>query len=241
MANNHSCDQHTAGFLATRRAVLARGMQPLGIAGAQPLRLDVHGIRVAFMAYTYGLNVAGEGPALLNGEAVRADLAAAADADYRIVMLHWGVEYQRLPQPQQVALADSLLAWGADAVIGGHPHVIQPMRRDERGLAAFSLGNFISAQRDGNPAQRYSEDGVMLTLRLMKTDGATTLADVTATPTWVLRYPRAAGGWHYTVLPADTAWPDANTGQRLRQSAADTRSILAAPLPAPSADKEVLD
>lgn len=64
--------------------------------------------------------------------------------------MHWGIEYVLLPNRNQKDLADFLIDSGVDIIIGGHPHVIQPMevlhssRQNKNVLVVYSLGNFIS-------------------------------------------------------------------------------------------------
>ncbi len=75
-------------------------------------------------------------------------------ADIVIVNAHWGNEYTHEPTQDQKLLAEKLASWGADVIIGTHPHVIQPVEYIEnpdgrRTLVAYSLGNFISAQNRG--------------------------------------------------------------------------------------------
>lgn len=75
-------------------------------------------------------------------------------ADFVIVNAHWGNEYTHEPTTEQRELAKKLASWGADVIIGTHPHVIQPVEYIDnadgrRTLVAYSLGNFISAQNRG--------------------------------------------------------------------------------------------
>ncbi|MYH76304.1 MAG: CapA family protein [Acidimicrobiaceae bacterium] len=69
--------------------------------------------------------------------------AAGAAADAVIAIVHWGVERDPCPDDAQRSLARQLLDAGADAVIGHHPHVLQPVVFTGEKLVAFSLGNFI--------------------------------------------------------------------------------------------------
>ena len=54
----------------------------------------------------------------------------------------------------QRTLADWLVSQGVDLIIGGHPHVVEPMEvryskeYDKNVLLVYSLGNFISNQSD---------------------------------------------------------------------------------------------
>ena len=68
---------------------------------------------------------------------------AAKRADVVVATFHWGEERATSPNLRQRALARAALAGGADAVIGAHPHVLQPIRRSGRRVVAYSLGNFV--------------------------------------------------------------------------------------------------
>lgn len=77
--------------------------------------------------------------------------AAKAVCDVVIVNVHWGNEYSFEPTENQRQLAQQMVDWGADVIIGHHPHVLQPMEyltkpNGEKALVVYSLGNFISAQ-----------------------------------------------------------------------------------------------
>ena len=69
--------------------------------------------------------------------------AAVAAADAVVVVVHWGIERDPCPNDAQRLLAQRLFDAGADAVIGHHPHVLQPVEHTGEKLVAFSLGNFI--------------------------------------------------------------------------------------------------
>lgn len=76
---------------------------------------------------------------------------AKKECDMVLVNIHWGVEYQTTPNQEQKDLAKKMADWGADVIIGHHPHVIQPVEFIDkedgtRTLVAYSLGNFISQQ-----------------------------------------------------------------------------------------------
>jgi poly-gamma-glutamate synthesis protein (capsule biosynthesis protein) len=71
--------------------------------------------------------------------------------DFIIAQLHWGLEHEFFPIPDQVELAHRLAEMGIDAVIGHHPHVIQPIeyyrtKRDPYRIVPiyYSLGNLIN-------------------------------------------------------------------------------------------------
>jgi poly-gamma-glutamate capsule biosynthesis protein CapA/YwtB (metallophosphatase superfamily) len=64
-------------------------------------------------------------------------------ADFVVVSVHWGIEYQYHPHAGQKHLADALVKNGADVVLGHHPHVVQDIRRQGSSLVVFSMGNFM--------------------------------------------------------------------------------------------------
>ena len=75
--------------------------------------------------------------------------AAAAEAEAVVVAVHWGIERDPCPSSTQRIVAQQLLDAGADAVIGHHPHVLQPVEFSGGRLVAFSLGNFVWEPRQG--------------------------------------------------------------------------------------------
>ena len=118
-------------------------------------------------------------------EMLDADMAAARalDTDVIIVTVHWGAEYLTGPTQYQRSLADYLFAQGADIVIGGHPHVPEPMelRRvtDENGAGrtcflVYSLGNLLSGQD-----RTYTDLTAMVSIELTK-DPYTGETEITA-------------------------------------------------------------
>jgi poly-gamma-glutamate synthesis protein (capsule biosynthesis protein) len=77
---------------------------------------------------------------------------ARADHDLVIVILHWGAEYTDIPMKWQIDAAHAFVDAGADAVIGHHAHVLQPIERYKHGVIAYSLGNFLF--QNGEPKVR---------------------------------------------------------------------------------------
>lgn len=164
-ANNHSLDRYAIGADRTLEAVTAAGLAHSGTRpSGDPNRpwhtiTDVAGRRIAWLACTYGTNGVPDraGQVLLCFEQRQRVLdtvsALASDPDIDAVVLtpHWGVEYTHTPGPDQVELAHLAIEAGAVAVIGNHPHVIQPWERyvatdGREGFIAYSLGNFVSGQ-----------------------------------------------------------------------------------------------
>lgn len=164
-ANNHSLDRWALGVDRTIDALEAAGMPFTGTrrAGdrAQPWHTLTrsNGITLAWVACTYGTNgLPDRADQVLfcfeDRESVLAEvkaLSARGDVDAVIVTPHWGVEYDANPSRQQVKLAHELLDAGATAVIGSHPHVLQPWERyvtadGRETFVIYSLGNFVSGQ-----------------------------------------------------------------------------------------------
>ncbi len=180
-SNNHTADRGRKGAIRTLDVLDNLGLKHFGSyrsaeerEEANPLILEVKGIRLALLAYTYGLNgMPMPKPAVVDTiqrEQMSLDLwrADSLGADYKIVFIHWGEEYQSKPNKAQKDLAEWLHEEGADAIIGSHPHVVQgsAFLRDsiyDDTFVAYSLGNFISNQRTP-PATR---GGLMLGLRLV--------------------------------------------------------------------------
>ena len=115
--------------------------------------------------------------------------------------MHWGNEYQRVPSDRQRDLAKKLIDLGANIIIGSHPHVIQPAEIMETekgaGLVFYSLGNFISNQRD-----RYCDTGVIAFIKIQLDPKSNTfhISLLEIEPTWVHKL-RQGGRWRYRILP----------------------------------------
>ena len=164
-ATNHSLDKGMAAIDTTAAFYEARGIPYIGIqptahAAYEPFKLlTVNGVRLALFDYTYGTNgipIPSGFPhavhMLTNPNMVRTELAAGrAAADAVIVFVHWGDEYEAEPSVYQRSWARVFLESGVDVVVGGHPHVLQPvelLRREDghQMLVYYSLGNMVSRQ-----------------------------------------------------------------------------------------------
>jgi poly-gamma-glutamate synthesis protein (capsule biosynthesis protein) len=162
LANNHMFNMKARSIAPSVQNVAAAGMHPGG-AGAtaadamRPVLVDVHGMRVAFLFFTVWNNTGKSGftkdgsvaffehEGKLEKYAAQAVIAARRylGADYVVVSIHWGIEYQYVPHSGQVNLAKKVVAAGADLVFGHHPHVVQEVRRDGPAVVFYSLGNFM--------------------------------------------------------------------------------------------------
>jgi poly-gamma-glutamate synthesis protein (capsule biosynthesis protein) len=219
-ANNHSLDRGEQGVLRTLEVLRDRGLVPVGTASSEEERnalviLEKNNIKAGFLAYSYGTNGIPIPPGkgylvnLIDESQMAEDIARLkADADVVVVSMHWGNEYARQPNARQKELAQQLVGWGADIILGSHPHVLQPMEFIEafddggelrRGFVIYSLGNFISNQRD-----RYRDSGVILLVDVMKNlhTGKVELAQVSYIPTWVHKY-YLNNKWNFRILPVE--------------------------------------
>jgi poly-gamma-glutamate synthesis protein (capsule biosynthesis protein) len=217
-ANNHSLDGGKKGIERTIDILDKNGIIRTGTfrdsvqrAVEYPLIIEKNNIRLAILNYTYGTNgLVVRPPNIVNyidTAGIINDIAKArrADPDFVIITLHWGLEYERTENKQQRNLADFLIKNGADAIIGSHPHVIQPVRKyfnnpddtSHYNLVVYSLGNFISNQGD-----RYRDGGLMVEVELEKT-GKTKVTGLKTHPVFVYKPPKPAGGEYFVLLPTN--------------------------------------
>lgn len=162
-ANNHCLDRRDKGARATLKALDRLGVDHIGTYNNAterrqkvPFVKNVNGIKIGFLNYTYGTNGIepndGIEVSLIDRKRMAEEIAATrkAGAEIVCVTVHWGTEYVLLPGDAQKSLAQFLADQGVDLIIGGHPHVIQPMEvlhNNKEGkdvLLVYSLGNFIS-------------------------------------------------------------------------------------------------
>ena len=143
LANNHSLDQGSAGLNASINALTAANIGYFGVATgglAKPWSEDIKGRKIAVLGYDVTVKS-------LDDESAHREIEIAAkENDIVIVYMHWGAEYQDRPTQSQRDLGRRLIDWGADAVIGSHPHVIEGMEIWNNRPIFWSLGNFIFDQ-----------------------------------------------------------------------------------------------
>lgn len=177
-ANNHCLDRGKKGLERTNMMLDSIGFLHTGTFGDTvdrmndyPLLFEKNGFSFALLNYTYGTNgIPVTKPNVVNmidTAVMRKDILKAKEKspDAIIVFTHWGSEYQSLPNKWQKVVTEFCFKLGVKLVIGAHPHVLQPMewRKESDQLIAYSLGNFVSGQRD-----RYKNGGAMLLVNLMK-------------------------------------------------------------------------
>jgi poly-gamma-glutamate synthesis protein (capsule biosynthesis protein) len=165
LANNHSGDYGRLAFVDTLRFTRAFGMSPVGggVNRRRALRPRVvrrHGLRVAFVGFSDRLPLSFYATQTRPGIAFastpmirRAVRRARRRADVVVATFHWGDERSRTANARQRAFARTALRAGAHAVIGAHPHVLQPRHRRGRRIVAYSLGNFVFGTGGGATSQ----------------------------------------------------------------------------------------
>ncbi len=214
-ANNHICDRGAAGIRSTLDLYDSLGVLNTGIyrdsadfLDRYPLVVNIKGphgsmFRVAFVNFTYGTNgirvPSPFVPAVMDTAAVRRAMVRARSrgAEFIIVLPHWGNEYQLTPSEEQRRWQRFLFGCGADAIIGGHPHVMQPVEMSPEGVTMFSLGNFISNMRAAN-----TQAGSMFTILLTRTpEGDIVVPGVENVIVWCPRNCGPLPGW--TALPIE--------------------------------------
>lgn len=163
-ANNHVLDAGTDGlantinFWKTQAGTTMTGIYENATSANQLQIMEKDGVKVAFLAYTYGTNglsLPAQSPYVINyidQTKIQSDIAKAEEAaDITVVIIHWGNEYEPNANENQKSLAQMMANCDADIIIGSHPHVIQdvstlPQADGGKCLCYYSLGNFISAQ-----------------------------------------------------------------------------------------------
>lgn len=238
-ASNHCMDARQEGLISTLDVLDAAGLEHVGTYRTQEERdlnhglvvKEINGISIAFLDYTYGTNcfpVTGFEYAAnilfsdylelyaddideLDYTKLDEDLAYARslDTDLIVAFMHWGLEYHTSPVDYQKEVADHLFEQGVDLVLGGHPHVPEPMEvrrvrdldgNERTGYICYCMGNFISCMND-----RYTNLTGVTTLELEKNEatGETYLKNVAYAPmimvdtadhgiTWA--------GWRYKLV-----------------------------------------
>ncbi|WP_303862561.1 CapA family protein [Alkalibaculum bacchi] len=227
-ANNHALDKGKNGVVRTIDKIAENNMVSVGTykePGENIYTAEVENIKIAVLSYTYGLNgmeslLSSQDREymvnLIDKEKIKGDIKKSKEngADFTIVFIHWGNEYQLKPSSEQKELANSMFQWGADIILGSHPHVIQESDivyvDGEAKYVIYSMGNFISNQRRetlGSIANStHTEDGVIVELALEKDfiSGDKRIVGVNYIPTWVNRT-GSNGNFHYEVLPVRDA------------------------------------
>lgn len=165
LANNHTYDQGRGGLEDTYRNLSAAQITPIGAGkdasqACKPVFITKGNIKVAVFNtvllplenWEYLANEFGICQASVDELCEQIRQLKSKEKCYAVVVLHWGTEYAAQPQPQQRQQARQLIDAGADAIVGHHPHVLQPEESYQKKPIFYSLGNFIfdSKREDAN-------------------------------------------------------------------------------------------
>lgn len=171
MANNHLLDMGTDGLEESinfwNEKAKENDLTVLGAylneEDANNIRIrEVNGVKVAFLAYAHHINgfdsllddvplrvVKNEEEDVIERQIKEADEMA----DVVIVSAHWGEDDTTVVTEDRIELANKMVDWGADVILGCHTHTAETMEWIERddgtkGFVYYSMGNFICAQTD---------------------------------------------------------------------------------------------
>lgn len=229
-ANNHSMDTNFDGVVSTLNYLDDAGISHVGTnatAEAQNKILikDVNGIKIAFLAFTYGTNGIPVPSSksfavnLIDDNFIlnQLSLAKELEPDLICVNMHWGYEYHTKQSAEQERLANLLFQNGVDVILGSHPHVLQPMEKKTITLddgttkdcfVIFSLGNFMSGQIIEN-----TRNSIILNMSFTKSGetGKTIIDSVSYVPIYM--YKASSGSTQrYKVLDIEKTLESYNNG-----------------------------
>lgn len=250
-ANNHAYDHRLSGLQRTVSMFEQYGLDYIGARRTtedNSYRIaDISGIKIGFLNYAddlgtdtvnrtiNGISISANDLQYIdlynNGlldqfyESVEARISDLREqgAELIVFYIHWGAEYYIQPSSNQKKVAQKLCDLGVDAIIGSHPHVIQPVETlvsgndpSHRTICFYSLGNYVSNQCRETLSADYchgnnvnTENGLMVQLRIRKySDGSCMISGVDTIPTWVHRYMESDGYWDYRIIPLETALQD---------------------------------
>ena len=239
-ANNHSNDTLQKGILRTLEQVRGANLSTIGtrLNEDEPrwTMVEVNGIRIGMVCSTYSSGLSDKGIPRLNGnspmeneqlinwfhnrnpqkmydevEVILREMEEQG-ADINMMFIHWGNEYELTENSYQNQQAQALCDLGVDVIVGGHPHVVQPVEvltstadPEHNTICVYSLGNAVSNQRQGNLGDHiytaHTEDGILFEITFEKySDGKVYIQSADILPTWVNLH-RLGGGNEYNILP----------------------------------------
>ena len=240
-ANNHAGDTMNDGIQRTIEIVRDAGLATLGsqLSGENRYSVvEVNGIKIGMVNYTYQGQPDNPTPGKvymnkntlsdLCGTLVNSFVASQPDAFYldarqcleemkaagaeaAVMFIHWGNEYQTTPDASQRQMAQQLCDLGYDVIVGGHPHVIQPMELltsrldpEHKTVCLYSTGNAVSNQRISEMDLKtgHTEDALLFQFTFSKySDGRVYLESADILPCWVDL--RTEPQKEYPIIPLD--------------------------------------
>ena len=198
ISTNHSLDYGIEGLQETKRALEGIGYDVVGDnLGESRVKIKtIKNTKIAFLSYTYGFENQNsktkeelDSANIYNSEIAKKDLEYAKEnADYSIIIMHWGDAYSTKPNKEQQNIAKFLVENGADMILGNHASAVQKMEvmqspEGKNVLVAYSLGNYISGE-----TMDISKIELVLNIELRKSGetGEVVLSKVDYTPIYVL-------------------------------------------------------
>lgn len=212
MANSHSITNGINGLTSTLAAIRAAGLEPVGAFSTNAeykqskgyTICDVNGVRIAFVAFTKGMDGRGlptgsencvnllyEDYATtyqtINKDGITRILrnVASDKPDLTVALLHWGSEYNDAISKTQTSIVSLMQKEGVDVIIGTHPHMVQKIDYDETTgqVVAYSLGDFY-----GDGSRSGTNYSIILDLEITKDNetNETKVTDLTYTPIYTL-------------------------------------------------------
>ena len=242
-ANNHSYDTALKGFKRTVSVLDEKGIEHIGTYSSETDKKyvvkNINGINIGMICYTYQTGDGSDGRVYLNGirlaeeatnlvnafsyskldefyaemnghiQSMKADGAEAV-----VLYIHWGDEYKLKANTNQEEIAQQMCNLGVDVIVGGHPHVVEPIDLltsetdpGHKTVCLYSMGNAVSNQRSErmNLKTGHTEDGVLFSYTFSKySDGTVMLKDVNVLPTWVNMFTsKKTGRRVYQIIPLD--------------------------------------
>lgn len=235
-ANNHTFDKNYEGVIRTQKVLKEKGFAYTGTRQSEDdkkyLIAKVNDISFGIVCYTF--ETPSSGGKSLNGISVDSKTAPLINsfkpsnlapfyedlssqmkkmkkkgAEVITVYMHWGEEYQLTQNAKQMEIAQKLCDMGVDVIIGGHPHVVQPVDlltstdKKHKTVCVYSLGNVLSNQRRAYMGLKtgHTEDGLVFEMTFSKySDGKVVFESVKSIPTWVHVYSQG-GRKVYNIVP----------------------------------------
>ncbi len=224
-ANNHTCDMGFAGVKKTVSNVKKAGMTPVGSYETEDdskkcCIIEINNIKIgiaAFTTYTEGsvksdktfcVNKCGKSESkMLEAVKPAIDDLKANGAEFIIVSLHWGNEYESAPTEIQQNVAAQLCMYGADVIMGSHSHCVQPIElltvfrggKESKALVIYSLGNLFANQTGLDIPK--TQEGMVVSIKAVRgSDGIVRLEDAFYMPTYT--YVSGSRGKNFMKLVA---------------------------------------
>ena len=249
-ANNHSYDMGAKGMKRTLEVLDEKGLEHTGTflkeTDKKYIVKEVNGIKIGMICYTYETNGSNNNKKYLNGITLSSESAKLINsfnygktdnfysdladnisdmkgdgAEAVMLFIHWGTEYKTSPNKYQKQIAQKVCDLGVDVIVGGHPHVIQPVDlltssdSTHKTLCIYSTGNAVSNQRRSRMSLNtgHTEDGCLFSVTFNKySDGRVVISDTSLLPTWVdLRVDPDTKKNVYKIVPLDKSVPEWGT------------------------------